>query len=61
MNVTDIFEKLHLEQSAASQRLAILCMADIVTTQRVGKEIFYTLNSNRIEQVALFVHKIAFD
>ena len=57
-NVTDIYVKLRLEQSVASQMLAILRRANIVSTERMGKEIYYTLNYKRITQIAEFVHKI---
>ena len=59
MNVTDIYVKLRLEQSVASQHLAILRRANIVSTERMGKEIFYSIKNNRIEQVALFANRIA--
>ena len=59
MNVTDIYVKLHLEQSVASQQLAILRLAKIVTIERMGKERYYSLNNARIEQVAAFAKKIA--
>ena len=58
MKVTDIYVKLRLEQSVASQHLAILRQANIVRTERMGKEIYYSLNNNRIEQVALFANRI---
>jgi len=58
MKVTDIYVKLRLEQSVASQHLAILRRANIVSTERMGKEIYYSLNSARIEQLAAFVKKL---
>ena len=58
MNVTDIYVKLRLEQSVASNQLAILRRAKIVSTERMGKEIFYSLNYTHIEQVAAFVNKL---
>ena len=59
MKVTDIYVKLRLEQSVASQHLAILRRANILRTERMGKEIYYSLNNNRIDQVALFANRIA--
>ena len=44
MPVTDLYVKLRLEQSVASQHLAILRKAKLVTTQREGKWIFYSVN-----------------
>lgn len=40
MTVTEIYVKLRLEQSVASQHLAILRRAGIVVTVREGKFIF---------------------
>lgn len=58
MNVTDIYVKLRLEQSVASQHLAILRRANVVITERDGKFIHYTLNPARIEAVAKFVQDL---
>ncbi len=55
MNVTDIYVKLRLEQSVASQHLAILRRANIVNTERDGKFIHYTVNHARIAAIAEFV------
>lgn len=55
MNVTDIYVKLRLEQSVASQHLAILRRADIVLTERDGKFIHYRLNHPRIAAISKFV------
>lgn len=58
MNVTDIYVKLRLEQSVASQHLAILRRANIVITERDGKFIHYVLNHARIAEIAKFVNKL---
>ena len=58
MNVTDIYVKLRLEQSVASQHLAILRRADIVSTEREGKFIHYTLNQPRIAAISKFVRDL---
>ncbi len=55
MNVTDIYVKLRLEQSVASQHLAILRRANIVNTERDGKFIHYTVNHARIAAISEFV------
>jgi DNA-binding transcriptional ArsR family regulator len=55
MTVTDIYVKLRLEQSVASQHLAILRRAGIVTTEREGKFIYYGVNYSRISEVNDFV------
>ena len=51
ITVTEIYVKLRLEQSVASQHLAILRRAGIVNTQRDGKFIYYTVNHARIGQI----------
>ncbi len=55
MTVTDIYVKLRLEQSVASQHLAILRRAGIVSTEREGKFIYYGVNYSRISDVNAFV------
>jgi DNA-binding transcriptional ArsR family regulator len=49
--VTDIYNKLNLEQSVASQHLAILRHAAIVKTKKSEKFVFYSLNYPRIEEI----------
>jgi len=56
--VTELYVKLRLEQSVASQHLAILRKAGIVSTQRDGKFIFYTINFSRIEAINEFVKNL---
>ena len=56
--VTEIYVKLRLEQSVASQHLAILRRAGIVTTKREGKFIYYTINKQRVEAIDEFVSKL---
>ncbi len=51
ITVTEIYVRLRLEQSVASQHLAILRKAGIVVTQRDGKFIYYTVNYKRIVQI----------
>ncbi len=58
MTVTEIYVKLRLEQSVASQHLAILRRAGIVITTREGKFIFYTVDYNRLEQINQFVEQL---
>ena len=45
LTVTEIYIKLRLEQSVASQHLAILRRAGIVKTTRDGKFIYYSVNT----------------
>ncbi|MEI6950572.1 metalloregulator ArsR/SmtB family transcription factor [Paraflavisolibacter sp. H34] len=58
MTVTEIYVKLRLEQSVASQHLAILRKAGFVSTYRDGKFIFYSVNHERLDQVHNFVHDL---
>jgi ArsR family transcriptional regulator, virulence genes transcriptional regulator len=58
LTVTELYIKLRLEQSVASQHLAILRKTGIVNTQREGKFIFYTLNMGRIEAINKFVKNL---
>lgn len=54
LTVTDLYVKLRLEQSVASQHLGILRRAGVVSTERDGKFIFYTINSSRIDAMNQF-------
>ena len=51
ITVTEIYVRLRLEQSVASQHLAILRKVGIVITQRDGKFIYYTVNHKRIDEI----------
>ena len=51
LTVTQIYVHLRLEQSVASQHLAILRRAGIVKTEREGKFIYYILNHARIAEI----------
>ena len=55
MTVTEIYVKLRLEQSVASQHLAILRKAGFVKTERDGKFIYYSVSSERLEELNRFV------
>src|SRR5215510_13678581 len=58
ITVTEIYVKLRLEQSVASQHLAILRKAGFVKTERDGKFIYYTVNAERIEELNKFVKSL---
>jgi ArsR family transcriptional regulator, virulence genes transcriptional regulator len=58
LTVTEIYVKLRVEQSVASQHLAILRRADFVKTNREGKNIHYSLNQNRLVEINTFVHQL---
>ena len=59
MTVTDIYIKLRLEQSVASQHLAILRRAGVVLTERQGKYIYYALDKERLSQISRLVEELA--
>ncbi len=58
ITVTEIYSKLNLEQSVASQHLAILRKAGYVTTTREGKYIYYSVGHNRLEQIHRLVNEL---
>ena len=49
--VTSVYVKLKLEQSVASQHLAILRRAGIVKAEREGKFIYYSIDPDRITEI----------
>ena len=51
ITVTEIYVQLRLEQSVASQHLAILRKAGILRTNRNGKFINYSVDNDRIDQL----------
>ena len=58
MTVTELYVKLRLEQSVASQHLAILRKAGFVQTTRDGKFIYYSVNTSRIDELNKFVEEL---
>lgn len=59
MTVTEIYIKLRIEQSVASQHLAILRKANIVVPHRDGKFIHYSLDKERLVQIASMVANLS--
>ena len=51
LTVTEIYIKLRLEQSVASQHLAILRRAGVVKTTRDGKFIYYSVSTDRVAHI----------
>ena len=58
ITVTEIFQHLLLEQSVASQHLAILRKAGFVKTKRDGKFIYYSVNRQRLLDLNKFVNDL---
>lgn len=59
LTVTDIFISLRVEQSVASQHLAILRKAKIVKRERQGKYILYSINKDRLIHLNDLVRQLA--
>lgn len=49
--VTEMYNKLKIEQSVCSQHLGILRRAELVNTKRDGKKILYSINAKRIDEI----------
>lgn len=58
ITVTEIYVRMRLEQSVASQHLAILRKAGIVDTLRDGKFIYYSVNFSRIDDINRIVAEL---
>ena len=58
LTVTELYIQLRLEQSVASQHLAILRRAGIVKTQRDGKFIYYIINHDRLSEIMKCVDEL---
>jgi DNA-binding transcriptional ArsR family regulator len=58
LSVTEIYVHFRLVQSVASQHLAILRQAGVVSTSRNGKVIQYSINSIKIRKVSDAVQQL---
>lgn len=52
LTVTDIYMKMAIEQSVASQHLAILRRAKFVETSRQGKYIYYSVSDDKFQEIS---------
>lgn len=59
MTVTEVYNALNIEQSVASQHLAVLRRAGVVKTGRIGKFIHYSLNQEKITEIQQLVNQLA--
>ena len=59
LTVTDIFVALRIEQSVASQHLAVLRKADIVVPKRDGKFIFYEVAPQRLLEIKKLIANLS--
>jgi len=51
MNVTQIYTKLKMDQAAASQHLIILKKNGLISSNRIGKCNYYSLNPDAFQNV----------
>ena len=51
MNVTEISEKLNMNNSAISHQLRVLRTANLVKTRKDGKEVFYMLSDDHVKKI----------
>lgn len=58
ITVTELYVKLRLEQSVASQHLAILRKAGFLKTIRDGKYIYYSVNTDRLKELNKIVDEL---
>jgi len=58
MTVTSIYTALRIEQSVASQHLAILRRQNLLITEREGKYIFYSVNYQRLKELHQLAEKL---
>lgn len=52
LTVTDIYMKMCIEQSVASQHLALLRRSKFVETTRQGKYIYYSVSDDKFEEIS---------
>ena len=58
VTVTELYTQLRIEQSVASQHLAVLRKAGVVTILRQGKHKFYSINTVRLDQIKNFAKNL---
>ena len=51
MTVTSVYRKLRIEQAVASQHLAVLRRNKIVQSGREGRNIYYSIDYERLQQI----------
>ena len=59
LTVTEIYVKLRIEQSVASQHLAVLRKSNMLNTEREGKFIHYTVNEEAISEISKIIEELA--
>lgn len=59
LTVTEIYIKMRLEQSIASQHLAVLRRSNVVVTKRDGKCVYYSLNKDHLNHIADLIKELS--
>ena len=57
LNVTQIHEALNVEQAVASHHLSILKNKGVLTSEREGKNCYYSLKHQRLSQIVACIDK----
>ncbi len=57
MCVTEIYERLDIDQASASHHLSILKNKEILVSHRKGKKIFYTLKHQTLSEILECINK----
>lgn len=58
LTVNHIVQMTGLRQAAVSQHLMTLKKLNIVSTSKLGKEMYYSLNKDTVENIAHFSHSL---
>ena len=58
IEVTQIYNSLRIEQCVASQHLAILRNNKLVSTERKGKFVYYSINYSRLQIINDFIQNL---
>lgn len=59
MTVTELYVQMRIEQSVASQHLALMRKAGFLNTDREGKFIYYSVNRKKFEEISRLISEIA--
>ena len=61
LNVTEIHQLLHIEQSTASHHLGIMKDKGILASKREGKSTYYSLKNNNLSKLVRCISECACD
>lgn len=57
----EILEKFHITQPTLSHHMKILCGCDLINGRKEGKWMFYSLNSEKVQEFKDFLNSITTD